>query len=294
MTPLLQLRTFLEVYRAGSISRAAASLGMTQPAASAHVRTVETQIGRPLFRRHARGVEATPAADELAAAVASGLEGLDATFSALRARSEAVVGTINLAGPVEFLRARMVEPITKLSAAGLSVRVTLGGRDVIYAAMEEGAVDLAVTASKPRSRRIGFSQITEELLVPVAAPNWIARNLGGDASLAKALHQPVIAYDESLPLVGQVLEDAGVDPQKKRAAIVAANLRMVRDLVEAGSGWSVLPDYLVAESLAEKRLRQLTGQRSLAVNALYLAWPKAALRHPRVSYAREKLLEFFQ
>ena len=67
---------------------------------------------------------------------------------------------------------------------------------------------------------------------------------------------------KACPLVGQILEDAGIDPQKKQAAIVAANLRMVPDLVEAGSGWSVLPDYLVSESLAEKRRRRLAGHRS--------------------------------
>ena len=293
MTPLVPLRTFLEVHRSRSISRAAVSLGITQPAASAHIRTLEQQLGRPLFRRHARGVEATPAGDELAAAVGTDLDGLEATFSALRARAEAVVGTVRLAGPVEFLRARMADPLARLTAAGLSVRVTLGGRDVIYRALREGAVDLAVTASRPGERGLDFAKIGEERLVPVAAPAWVARTLGDRAALSGALAAPAVADDEDLSLLRSYLEAARLPADVLKAAAVAPNLRMVRDLVEAGCGWSVLPDYLVEEALAARRLRRLDAGRTRVTNALYLVWPKAALRHPRVSYARERLLEAF-
>ncbi|WP_420209770.1 LysR family transcriptional regulator [Escherichia coli] len=42
MSHLSHLRTFLEAYRSGSFSKAAELLGITQPAASQHIQSLET------------------------------------------------------------------------------------------------------------------------------------------------------------------------------------------------------------------------------------------------------------
>lgn len=51
MSHLAQLRTFLEAYRKGSISKATIRVGLIQPAASAHIRALEAALGRPLFEQ---------------------------------------------------------------------------------------------------------------------------------------------------------------------------------------------------------------------------------------------------
>ncbi len=48
---LALLRTFVTVHRAGSFTRAAALLGLSQPAVTSQIRTLERQLGRPLFLR---------------------------------------------------------------------------------------------------------------------------------------------------------------------------------------------------------------------------------------------------
>ncbi|WP_119168981.1 LysR family transcriptional regulator [Algihabitans albus] len=295
MTPFIPLRTFLETCRSGSVSRAAAALGITQPAASAHIRTLEDQLGRPLFERHARGVRVTAAGEELATAIGPSYDTLEATFAMLRVRAEAIEGTIRIAGPSEFMNARMVEPIATLAALGLTAHVTLGGRDVIYGALETGEVDLAITASRPVSPEIGCRVIQEERLLPVAAPAWAARLLGpggrADRSLTAALAHPPLAYDEQPSQIARLIEREGRDPGSLRPSVVVPDLRFLRALVEGGSGWTVLPDYLIAESLRRRRLVILSCKAAPLINRLYLAWPKSALRQPRVFYARQKLQE---
>ena len=71
---LLHLRSFIEVYRRRSFTAAARALGLTQPALSHHVASLEGQVGRALFERHARGVLPTAAADDLAARIGSTLD----------------------------------------------------------------------------------------------------------------------------------------------------------------------------------------------------------------------------
>ena len=62
---LTPLRAFREVCRLGSISAAAEHLGYTQSAVSRQLAGLETQLGRSLVRRHARGVVPTAAGEVL-------------------------------------------------------------------------------------------------------------------------------------------------------------------------------------------------------------------------------------
>ena len=61
---LQHLRYVVEVARWGSISRAAKHLYMGQPNLSKAVKEVELEIGRPLFRRTAQGVEPTRSGED--------------------------------------------------------------------------------------------------------------------------------------------------------------------------------------------------------------------------------------
>ncbi|MFG1753787.1 LysR family transcriptional regulator [Streptosporangium sandarakinum] len=59
------LRSFVTAVRAGSISRAAAALGRTQPALSQQLRKLERAVGSPLLHRAPSGISPTRAGEEL-------------------------------------------------------------------------------------------------------------------------------------------------------------------------------------------------------------------------------------
>ncbi|MGV9772832.1 LysR family transcriptional regulator [Streptosporangium sp. NPDC003464] len=59
------LRSFVTAVRAGSISRAAAALGRTQPALSQQLRKLERAVGSPLLHRAPSGVSPTRVGEEL-------------------------------------------------------------------------------------------------------------------------------------------------------------------------------------------------------------------------------------
>ena len=58
MTPR-QLKYFVEIARTGSITTAAATLHIAQPALSHHIAAMEQELGVALLQRHARGVRLT-------------------------------------------------------------------------------------------------------------------------------------------------------------------------------------------------------------------------------------------
>ncbi len=56
---LRQLRAFSAVVAAGTLGRAAAELNVTQPALSRTIKSLEDQVGAPLFERHSKGMHLT-------------------------------------------------------------------------------------------------------------------------------------------------------------------------------------------------------------------------------------------
>src|SRR5580704_1470561 len=59
------LRVFEAVARLGGMSRAAEELHTVQSNVTSHIRQLEERLGTPLFHRHARGVDLTPAGQRL-------------------------------------------------------------------------------------------------------------------------------------------------------------------------------------------------------------------------------------
>lgn len=290
MNHLIYLRTFLDAYRAGSLTRAAQRLGITQPSASAHIAALEGMLGKPLFVRQARGVQPTPAADDLARQVAAELDAIEVTMMAARARSGQMTGTVHIVGPAEYLSARIGPALAPLVAEGLRLRIQTGNRERIYAALSEGHADLAVTASRPEGKDFGFAELGRERLLLVAAPEIAERAKARSVTAGFLCGLPSIAYDETLALVRPFFEHVFGKTPDMRAVVTAPDLRILIGMATAGAGWTVLPDYLCADVLVSGALVQLVTAKPGPENSLFLVWNKTALRHPRVVHVRDHLL----
>ena len=285
---LNHLRTFLAAYRAGSISGGANTLGVAQAAASAQVRSLETEIGKPLFERHARGVRPTAVADELARTVGGGLDRAEAAFEGLRARSDELRGTVRIAGPAEFTGATMPPLLAAIARTGIDVRLQLGGRDAIYDWLATNEVDLAIVASEPDDAALAHEVIATERFVLVANPSL---GLAG----APSADWPWLAYDEGLPLVRRVLD--AYDPRMAgsvKARIVVPSLTVLRDLAIEGAGATVLPAYLCEEATAVGRLARCDPNGPAPTNDVRLAWRREAMRHPRNQFVRDQIRAAFE
>src|SRR5918998_449560 len=98
----LRLQLVVEVGRHGSITGAAEACGIGQPTASAHLRTLESAAGQPLFVRAGRGTRLTEAGQVMADHAALVLAALESLHDELGALSGAQAGTLRFAACAEF------------------------------------------------------------------------------------------------------------------------------------------------------------------------------------------------
>ena len=287
---LVRLRTFIEVYRQRSISGAARSLNLTQPAASQHIAGLESAIGRTLFDRQARGVEPTAAARELASDLGDKLDMAESALATARARSVELAGALQIIGHADFLAEVVSKQLRPLLEDGIRLRMRSGNHELITRMLIEGECDLGISASPPDTPRLRNELMFTEQIVAVAAPA-VAQRIAAAETLEKGLGaEALLAYSLELPLVDAWLEKNEIELESSVPAMAGQDLRTLRTLMIDGFGWSTLPAYLCEPHIARGELQEIPSPVGRTTRDYHLLWAPAALRQPRVAHARQTLL----
>ncbi|MFL6664599.1 MAG: LysR family transcriptional regulator [Rhizobacter sp.] len=140
------LHVFQAVHAARNVSRAAAALGLSQPAVSHALTRLRLALHDPLFVRTSGGVAPTAKAEHLARQVEAALKVLDVaihesdSFDPARSQRRFVVHMSDI-GADEFLPQMMAE--VGRSAPGVRVEALQLEPPAIAAALEAGRLDLA-------------------------------------------------------------------------------------------------------------------------------------------------------
>ncbi|MFF7406884.1 LysR family transcriptional regulator [Streptomyces murinus] len=291
---LALLRTFVTVHRAGSFTRAAALLGLSQPAVTSQIRTLERQLGKPLFLRQARGVTPTTIGDELAHKAAPHLDAL-VEIAESCPDDESSPTTLHLAGPPEFTAERALPALAELAGTsrGFALRASFGASEEVLEGLAAGHHDLAISTVRPRGALFGATALCDEEHVLVAAPRWAERLDPGALRLkgAPALQDlPVIDVHESLPFVSRYWASVFDARPATPATVVAPDLRAVLACASAGAGLAVLPRYLCAPALGRGAVVALYDPVVPPLRTYFLVVRTGTLALPTVARAHEELL----
>jgi DNA-binding transcriptional LysR family regulator len=251
------LRTFVAIYRAGSVTAGAALRGLSQPAASQHLSGLERNAGIPLFIRTATGVEPTRRGRELYAQVAEQLDHLEPVLVGLDGGAATTPPpSIRFGSSAEYFS---FEVVPRFDPSGPAIVATFGGDDEVIELLERGELDIAVTSTTPRRRAVASTPINTKEFVLVGAPQMLrAPPLTSMDQLASWLvGMPWVAYSAELPMTRRFWLSALEHPFAGDLRLVAPDLRAVVKAVECGHGVSLLPTFVCLEELAEGRIVEL-------------------------------------
>ncbi|WP_435214346.1 LysR family transcriptional regulator [Streptomyces sp. bgisy034] len=158
------LRVFVAVCRAGSLSSVARELGCTQSAVSQHVKRLEGETGVVLLERQPRGVVPTQAGRVLETAAAEGISGLDLAVRQLRDLLDGESGYVRVATGATTVRHFMSEAVVayrrRHPRVNLEFRTVSSGRGSLDA-LADGTLDLAWITLGPPVRGIEQRPVVE-------------------------------------------------------------------------------------------------------------------------------------
>ena len=292
MSHLPQLKTFLEVYRLGSITAAATALDMTQPGASQHIQILENLFGKSLFTRQARGVAPTVFADDLAKKINLQFTQIENVIDDLSFNAEALKGDVYIGGPVSYITAKLMNQLTNLSQHGINIHFSFGGKERIYSLLDNHEIDLAITASKMENADLQFEVIDQENLILVAGIDFALRHHLSALTVSQLLQLPMLAYDSDLPLIRDFLNITMQQALQIKPAFILPDLRGLVDLVKNNVGFTVLPEYLCENLLAEHKMVKILVKTSELdtinlSNTIYLVSPQKLRQNQRVKFVKK-------
>ncbi|MDP5253078.1 MULTISPECIES: LysR family transcriptional regulator [unclassified Vibrio] len=291
---LVRMRSFIEVYRQRSLSRAAKALNLTQPAVSQHITGLEIAVGKPLFERTSSGVEPTAAGKELAFDIGDKLDMAEAALANARSRSMDLSGVLQIVGHADFMAEILSEPLLPLLTSGMKVRMHSETGIMIKNMLLEGHCDLGITAYPVLDERLRSERIYTSRVLPVAS-KAVAERIAGAKSLAQGLSEEhLLSYNLELSLIETWLKKNKLSLESLTPSLVNLDFRAQRNILIQGFGWSVMPDFLCREQIKNGDLVELPSPHGTHEIDYFLIWLPSALRQVRVSHARQTLLNLIR
>jgi DNA-binding transcriptional LysR family regulator len=255
---LSQVEGFVEVARQGNLSRAAATLFVTQPALTARLQSLEQELGGTLFVRSRRGMELT----DLGRAF---LPYAERALVSLRDGSE-LVSDLRRGGAGE-LRLGAAPAVSTYVLPGLLVRFTErhpNVRLVVRTGHSEEVLEMALRneieiglVRELRHPLIESRPLYEDDVVLVADPTHPFA-AAGTIPVERIGEARLILFDRTssyYDLTNAMFRAAGVSP---RGVMELDNIDAAKEMVGKGLGVALLPHTAVASELASGVLRVIT------------------------------------
>lgn len=175
---LHQLRILSTVAEQGSISRAAATLHLTQPTLSIQLKQLSRTVGHPLFETSGRRLHLTDAGHEVLAAARSIDDHLEALRGRLAAREGLEEGRLRVAAvsTAEYFLPRVLGEFHRQHPR-IEIALAVWNRAEVLRRIGANTDDLYVMTRPPEDRAIRVEPLMRNPLVVVATPDhpWVGR-----------------------------------------------------------------------------------------------------------------------
>jgi DNA-binding transcriptional LysR family regulator len=296
MDKLRAMKTFVQIADDGSLTAAAAALGMSLPAVVRSLAALEAQLGARLFQRTTRRLALTQEGLQYLARSRDILAAVAEADASLADEAQAPRGQLTITAPVLLGQRVVTEFVTRFVAANPRIRCSVQLLDRFVDLVDEG-VDVGIRIGALEDSSLVALRLGEVRQVVVASPQFL-RRAGTPALPADLRSRPCVRLAGPVR-PGWAFQDAGrkvhvavdgpLDFNHAGAALLAC---------ERGAGLGQFFSYQVQEALRERRLRVVLEAFEPPRLPVSIVYPNARLLPARtrafIDAARRELAPLFE
>jgi DNA-binding transcriptional LysR family regulator len=236
------LRLFLHVVEAGSITRGAERIHLAIAAASARIRNMEVALGTLLLHRERQGVQPTPAGRTLVHHARLLLQQAERMHGELAQYAEGIRGQVRLMSNTNALTEFLPEPLSDFLSSHPQVNIDLEERlsDEIVAAVADGTADIGIVAGTVGVAGLETLPFRTDRFVLVVAPSHPLATLDR-TPFAEVLDCDFVGLDRSSALQRFLAEKAERVGRRLKLRVQLRSFDAVCRLVECNVGIGVVP-----------------------------------------------------
>jgi len=286
-----QLKALVTVAEVGSVTRAAELLRLVQPAVTRQIRTLEQELGVPLFERTRQGMRPTQAGTIMVDRARRALGELERARAEIQPVPGEVTGIVTV-GLLESTGDLLAEPLVSAVTRdhpGVELRLLTAYSGHLQQWLDEGDLDLALLYNLDSTPSLNALPLVRERLWAVAPP---AAGLRADRPVpfTEAAAHPLV-----MPAAGHALRTL-IDGAAARAgaaldiAVQTNSMRVQKRLVLAGHGWTILPGVGIAEDVAQGTLSAAPLCEPEVWRSVVLATSRSGRTPPAVEVVARELV----
>ena len=269
------VRSFLEIARLGSVSLAARAVGLSQPAVTKQIRTLEAALGSALLERAGRGVRLTAAGALFADFARRSARVFEEFSQALAELTRGESGKLVLGAGVTTCVQHLPPWLREFRDRhpGIELSVSTGTSRAVEEWVVESDVDLGFVTSEPRHPELEVRHLFEEEIVLVVEPSAARRGPVALESLGLILFPKNTGFRQYL--------EQRLSTRKRSVSVKMEtdSIEAIKSFVTSGLGASFLPVGVVQDEL---RLGTLARVQAKGLGSLKrrtsLIWRRD--RHP--------------
>ncbi len=278
---LSQLRVLLAVLEASSVTRAAEKVGLSPGAVSQQLHSLANGLGTELFVRSGKRIVPTPAALRLAERAAAILREVHLIHQEFQNdpyndplpfhfATGATSLIYRLGGPLRVVRKRF--PKTE-------IHVTVAATEGIVEGLLDRRFDLGLLSMPLDEERLAYMPLFDEELLGLrplpksSAPGKVVTLQPADLTGVRFLLYP--KRSNMRVMIDGLFREIGLDPQ---VAMEADDTEAIKRLVEAGYGYSILPEFALRRQSRAFQMFRIGGHRLVRKQALAMVrsdYPRA-------------------
>lgn len=235
---LRAIRYFVQIADCGSITRAAANLGVAQPALSRHMQGMEEELGLQLLVRLPRGVRLTGAGRQFLDHCRRALRELERAREELRAdagspRGQVILGVSPTLGPL--LVPGVVERVRR-QCPQVALKIVEHFSTLLFDGLLTGRIDVALLTNPSVTRALRLNPLISEPIVVLAQAQ--ARDARRFYTLAELSRTPVIVTEAIRTIVDDQIGRYGA---RLNVEYEVNAVEAIGRLVMRGIGPAVMP-----------------------------------------------------
>lgn len=276
MLNLQRMSLFVAVVDSGSFTAAAAASGQTKAVVSFNIRQLEKELGVTLLLRSTRRLTLTDAGVLFYQKGVNLLNAAKNLQDEVRASHSGLGGELRITTTPEFGEQVVIPVLAQFSQRHPDLRIRHMSSSH-HADLIAERFDVAIRLGSLADSRYRAALISRFTILPVAAPQWLARNL---VSSLESLAQAEWIIHERLPtpLRWTVTNNHGQHSRleiSKAGKISVDSARSLMAFALAGSGVALLPQWLVNTALEEGTLIHLLPDYHFPRQGIYAVYPDA-------------------
>lgn len=255
---LIDLKLFLHVVEAGSITAGADRMHLAVAAASTRIRNMETELGTQLLNRERQGVQPTPAGRTLVHHARLLLQQAERMRGELGEYADGLKGHVRLLSNTNALTEFLPEPLSNFLASHRQVNIDLEERlsDEIVAAIADGKADIGIVAGTEDVTGLEVFAFRVDRFVLVCAPVHTLSTVPSIA-FANVLDYDFVGLDRASSLQRFLSDKADRIGRRLKLRVQLRSFDAVCRLVECNVGIGIVPQTTAERSAKTMNLHRI-------------------------------------